>query len=92
MNYLITGTGDLSKPGRICDLYYSAVIRNEARLFQCARRDRKNRAGRAKNVAHMKHLLDAIPGIGTEVSVGYSQSMAAVREVPAREREKELSR
>lgn len=43
-------------------------------------------------VAHMKHLLDAIPGIGTEVSVGYSQSMAAVREVPAREREKELCR
>lgn len=43
-------------------------------------------------IAHMKHLLDSVPGIGSEATIGYTRSAAAVREIPAREREKELSR
>src|SRR5438105_700305 len=43
-------------------------------------------------IAHMKHLMDSVPNVGSEVTIGYSHQAAAVREIPSHEREKELSR
>ena len=43
-------------------------------------------------VAHMKHLLDSVPAIGSEASIVYSHHAAAVRGIPSPEREKGLSR
>jgi len=42
-------------------------------------------------VAHVKHLLASVPDFGSEVSIVYSRRVATVREIPSREREKELS-
>jgi conjugative relaxase-like TrwC/TraI family protein len=43
-------------------------------------------------IAHVKDVLNCIPEIGSEVSIVYSRCTATVRQIPAREREKELSR
>ena len=43
-------------------------------------------------IAHVKHLLASVPDVGTEVSIAYSRRVGAIREIPSREREKELSR
>jgi antirestriction protein ArdC len=43
-------------------------------------------------VAHMKHLLDSVPGVGQEVAISYSRQVASVQEMPALVHEKELSR
>jgi hypothetical protein len=43
-------------------------------------------------IAHVKDLLNCIPEIGSEVSIVYSRYTATVRQIPAREREKKLSR
>jgi antirestriction protein ArdC len=43
-------------------------------------------------VAHMKQLLEALPGKGENVSIAYANDRAQIREVPNRSRSRELAR
>ena len=47
----------------------------------------------ARNViAHLRCSLKSLPHIGSDVSIVYSRHAATVREIPSRQRDKELSR
>lgn len=43
-------------------------------------------------VAHMKHLLEPVPGKGENVSIAYANERAQIREMPNRAKSRELTR